>query len=220
MLSTIVKNDDDTRLRNLKGKQKETDELSLFFCGIFMDAKRGEEMFRSQNCSHSFCDDCFGKYVAVKIQENDVVGPQYCRSIKPKKVVERWENALCENLIPGSQKFYCPFKDCSAMLISDTEEVMTSSECPHCNRLFCAQCKVSWHAGINCEEFQNLKPHEKEREDLMVMELAKSKSWKRCPKFYVEKVAGCIHISYRCGHEFCYTCGACWSYYQKCRRGK
>ncbi|KAL4336792.1 hypothetical protein S245_039327 [Arachis hypogaea] len=73
-------------------------------------------------------------------------------SIIPKEVFERWENALCENLVLAtSKKFYCPFKDCSAMLVNnDGNEVVTCSECPHYHRLFCAQCKVAWHGGLEC----------------------------------------------------------------------
>lgn len=84
------------------------------------------------------------------------------------------------------------------MLIGDAEEAVTSEECPHCNRLFCAQCMVSWLAGIDCNEFWNSKEGERERGDLMVMELAKKKSW-RCPKcnLYVEKIDGCLHMSRR-----------------------
>ena len=82
--------------------------------------------------------------MAAKIQENismvkcphtkckQVVEPQHCRLVITKEVFERWENAPCENLVLASQKFYCPFKDCSAMLVCDAEEVVTVSECPHC----------------------------------------------------------------------------------------
>ncbi|KAL3008630.1 hypothetical protein AAZX31_07G042800 [Glycine max] len=47
----------------------------------------------------------------------------------------------------------------------------------------------------------------------MLMELAKNKCWRRCPKcnFYVEKVDGCKHITCRCGNEFCYACGSSWN---------
>jgi len=206
--------DDDLPLRTLKGKQKEIGECSSSshgYCGICMDAKPGEEMFRNQNCSHIFCEDCIGRHVAAKIQENismvkcpepkckAVIEPEFCRSIIPEEVFDRWENALCENVVLESQKFYCPFKDCSAMMICDEEEVVTISECPHCNRLFCAQCKVSWHAGLDCREFNALNDDERGREDLQVLDLAKNKSWRRCPKcrFYVEKNEGCSHISCR-----------------------
>ncbi|MBA0720191.1 hypothetical protein Golax_007822 [Gossypium laxum] len=73
-------------------------------------------MFISNPCSHSFCNDCIGKYVEAKIQENiamvkcpDVncnaaLEPQFCRSIVPVQVFDQWENALCELLVLGSQR--------------------------------------------------------------------------------------------------------------------
>ncbi|XP_025635570.1 uncharacterized protein [Arachis hypogaea] len=159
-----------------------------------MDSKPFQEIFINQNCNHSFCDECIAKYVAAKIQENisnvkcpepkcrGILEPQNCMSIIPKEVFERWENALCENLVLAtSKKFYCPFKDCSAMLVNDDgNEVVTCSECSHCHRLFCAQCKVAWHGGMECGEFMGLNENEREKEDLMVMNLAKAKRWRRC----------------------------------------
>lgn len=191
----------------LKGQSSDSES----FCMICMDVKRSEEMFINNGCNHSFCTDCVGRYVGTKIQENismvkcpdvkckGVLEPQSCRSFIPLLVFERWESELCESLVLGSQKFYCPFKDCSAMLVDDGGEVVTASECPHCRRLFCAQCRVVWHAGIDCSEFQRLSKDERGREDIMVMELAKQKQWRRCPrcKFYVEKTDGCLHITCR-----------------------
>ncbi|KAH7856920.1 hypothetical protein Vadar_006934 [Vaccinium darrowii] len=199
-----------------RGKtEPETGESSSLFCPICMDAKPASEMFRNTACSHSFCLDCIAKHVAVKIQDNIStvkcpdfncqgvlhLNPDFCRQILPQQLFDRWENAMCESLILGSEKFYCPFKDCSAMLVDDGGERVTMSECPNCHRLFCAQCKVSWHCGLECREFRRLEEEEErsEREDLMVMELAKKKKWRRCPncKFFVEKRDGCLHIACR-----------------------
>ncbi|KAK9274664.1 hypothetical protein L1049_021915 [Liquidambar formosana] len=124
--------------------------------------------------------------------EKGVLEPEYCRPILPADVFGRWGDALCESLILASQKFYCPFKDCSALLINDGGEVATQFECPNCWRLFCAKCKASWHLGIACAEFQKLNKDEREIEDIMSVKLAKDKKSKRCPKcrFYVEKSEG------------------------------
>ncbi|KAK2970012.1 hypothetical protein RJ640_008352 [Escallonia rubra] len=195
---------------------KETGHSSQVFCDICVDTKPRQEMFRSNTCSHSFCQDCISKYVAAKLQENMTmikcpdlncrgnIGPEDCHSIVPREVFERWENSLCESLILGSQKFYCPFADCSAMLVDDGGEVVTASECPNCRRLFCAQCKVPWHAGIGCREFQGLKKDEREREDVMLMELAKNKKWRRCSncEYYVEKVDGCVGTNFAMAVEW------------------
>ncbi|KAE8715371.1 agamous-like MADS-box protein AGL62-like [Hibiscus syriacus] len=152
-----------------KGKEKQIGESSNSqadngsLCLICMDVNPVEEMFRRNTCSHLFCKDCVGKYLAAKIQENmamvkcpdmdcnAALEPQFCRSIVPGQVFDRWENALCESMVMASQKFYCPFKDCSAMLVDDGGCNVVESECPVCHRLFCAQCKVPWHAGISCD---------------------------------------------------------------------
>ncbi|CAK8560516.1 unnamed protein product [Lathyrus sativus] len=239
----VVDIDDNTLSRNLKQKQKKetiedkySTQLKHSYCSICMEAKPIKEMFKNQNCSHSFCEDCIGRYLAAKIQENistvncpepnckGTLEAYQCISIIPKDLFDKWENALCENSVLESQKFYCPFKDCSAMLVNDAKEVVTASECPHCHRLFCAQCRVSWHAGVDCREFHSLKNREQGKEDLLVMKLANKKNWKRCPKcnYYVEKVHGCTHIICRCRHEFCYGCGGTWtggSHY-KCKARK
>uniref|UniRef100_A0A0A9ELG3 IBR domain-containing protein n=1 Tax=Arundo donax TaxID=35708 RepID=A0A0A9ELG3_ARUDO len=43
--------------------------------------------------------------------------------------------------------------------------------------------------------------------------MAKGKKWRRCPrcKYLVDKQEGCVHITCRCGFEFCYGCGEQWA---------
>ncbi|GFQ02133.1 probable E3 ubiquitin-protein ligase rnf217 [Phtheirospermum japonicum] len=196
-----------------------------FVCEICTDEKPKNAIFRVLGCNHSYCSDCIGKYVASKLQDNIIaincpvsgckgfLEPQYCESILPKQVLDRWGDALCEAMILDSEKFYCPFKDCSALLVDDVcgqSGAIAQSECPACNRLFCVQCKVPWHMGIVCAEFQKLNKDERSNEDIMLMNLAKSKNWMRCSKckFYVEKSEGCLLMKCRCTYSFCYNCGA------------
>ncbi|KAF2285123.1 hypothetical protein GH714_037980 [Hevea brasiliensis] len=181
-----------------------------FVCEICVEPKTGDESFDIKGCTHAYCRDCMAKYLDSKLQDNiakiscPVSGcagslePEYCRSILPQEVFDRWGNALCEALIMGCQKFYCPFKDCSAMLIDDGGEVIRESECPNCRRMFCAQCKVPWHSGIQCQEFQKLHEDEREKEDIMLMKLAENKHWRRCPncRIYVERTQGCRTVEF------------------------
>lgn len=184
-----------------------------FICEICFDAKPLNDSFRIKGCTHSYCSDCMTKYVASKLQDNvsliscpapnctGVLEPHHCRSILPPHVFDRWGNALCESLILASQKFYCPYKDCSALLIRDDAdgELIKESECPNCWRLFCAQCEVPWHSDIDCDQFQKLNRDERGREGILMMNLAKTNNWKRCPKckFYVEKSSGCMYMKCR-----------------------
>ncbi|MQM02867.1 hypothetical protein Taro_035639, partial [Colocasia esculenta] len=182
------------------------------FCVICTDIKLPGDMFRNESCPHSFCNDCIGKHIGVRVQESvgavvncpgegceSALWPPLCRGIIPEEVFQRWVDALCESVLQPERRVYCPYRDCSELLVDDGVEVVRQSECPSCRRLFCAHCQVPWHADFECEEFQSLGS---KREDLMVVELAKSKKWKRCPQcmFYVEKTDGCLHISCRYSH--------------------
>nr|AFK40132.1 unknown [Lotus japonicus] len=104
-------------------------------------------------------------------------------------------------------------------MVDDGGEIVTNAECPSCHRLFCAQCMVPWHAGMNCEEFQK-SGRVKGEEDLekKFLKLAKRKKWQRCPKcsFYVQRRSGCEHMKCRCGCNFCYECGKDWKHGHIC----
>ncbi|XP_059456527.1 E3 ubiquitin-protein ligase RSL1-like [Corylus avellana] len=206
---------------------KEAGESSHCFCDICVERKDDDQMFRNEGCVHSFCSDCIIKHVSTKIQDGitvvscpgleceGVLEFDDCRPMLPKEVLERWDEELCRALFASEMMFYCPFKDCSAMLVNDNGggDVIRESECPFCHRLFCAQCQVPWHPGVECEEFQILNESGRGRDDLMLRELAHEKKWKRCPncKYFVEKTEGCLHMTCRCASEFCYGCGASWT---------
>lgn len=205
-------------------------------CGICLEEKYPSEIFDGMVCLHRFCSTCIALHIRSKVQENLVsidcpepncrepLTPEQCAVILPKQTFEEWSLALVEAHIPLSQKFYCPFQDCSALLLKDivpdelgsssgaAAVLITESECPECRRLFCAQCCVPWHAGSDCSEFQSLKGSEEEKYELMLFKLAKASEWQQCPscKYIVERTSGCCHMTCRCGFEFCYKCASEW----------
>jgi len=169
------------------------------------------EFFPIDGCTHTFCVSCVSQYIAAKVEENvlsigcpdpgckdGTLHPEACRDVIPLQLFQRWGAALCDSSL-GELKFYCPFKECSALLVDDPghgEAVITNVECPHCCRMFCAQCKVPWHDGVTCTEFQRLGKDERGWEDLMLRKVAQESKWQRCPKckMYVERIAGCVFI--------------------------
>lgn len=203
-------------------------------CSICLEAKCPSEFFDGMVCWHRFCSTCIVLHIRSKLEEklvtiycpepncSEYLSPLECQLILPKQTLEDWCLALVEEGIPSSQRFYCPFKDCSALLLKDVPEegssngaaavVIKESECPECKRLFCAQCGVPWHVGLDCSDLEKLSPSEKEDDDLLLFKLAKEKDWQRCEKCkrIVEKTSGCCHMICRCGHEFCYKCGSMW----------
>ncbi|KAL4332064.1 hypothetical protein GQ457_07G030620 [Hibiscus cannabinus] len=202
-------------------------ESSGGYCEICVDGKERRQMFIISGCSHSFCVDCINTYVKTRLEQHVTIIKcpgegcgvmleiEACRPRLPKEVIDRWGDLLCEELLCATAgRIYCPFKDCSVLLLNDNQgEIIAETECPNCNRLFCAQCKVPWHPGFSCEEFQTLGEGERGRDDLMVRNLAKEKKWRNCPscRFMVERTEGCPHMTCWCKYQFCYACGAEWT---------
>ncbi|XP_047341183.1 E3 ubiquitin-protein ligase RSL1-like [Impatiens glandulifera] len=217
-----------SKRKNLKRRKLETGEASQQSdCEICTDRKGKNEMFAVDGCSHSFCSICITKYITVKIEENvevvqcpglncnSVLELDSCRPRISTELSSMWDEMACKSMIPESQKFYCPFSDCSAMLVNDNdgEEDIRQVECPICHRLFCAQCRVPFHVGLDCENFQKLNKNVRGSGDIALRMMAKENGWIRCPncRFYVEKTKGCLHMTCRCKFQFCYACGKKWT---------
>ncbi|XP_040383067.1 probable E3 ubiquitin-protein ligase RNF217 [Oryza brachyantha] len=201
---------------------------TLVFCKICMDSVPPSDAHRAcRGCEHAFCADCLAGYIGAKIQDRiadvrcpeercrGVLDPELCQGIIPREVFERWGAALCEAMVLVARRAYCPFRDCSAMMLDDADgggDAITESECPSCRRLFCARCAVPWHVGLDCAAYKKLGKGDRGKEDLLLLQMAEGRRCKRCPKckYFVEKSQGCLHITCRCGFEFCYGCGGKW----------
>ncbi|PIN21645.1 Ubiquitin--protein ligase [Handroanthus impetiginosus] len=148
--------------------QSRVQHSSQCFCGICLENKESWQMFTNDQCSHSFCYDCMTSHIVTKIRDKlkDITCPALnckatldfnaCRSIIPDDALVQWDELLCVSLIPESQKLYCPFRDCSAMLVNDSGQVRRKIKCLICKRPFCAECRVPWHSDFTCKEFQKL----------------------------------------------------------------
>ncbi|CAH9093747.1 unnamed protein product [Cuscuta epithymum] len=91
---------------------------SIFLCGICFDYKPSSHMFKNGKCNHSFCSACMAKYVTSQINQNIVKvtcphpncpveqNPKSLHPILPRKVIEKWDMAICESTISASQKTY------------------------------------------------------------------------------------------------------------------
>ncbi|PWA79282.1 IBR domain, Zinc finger, RING/FYVE/PHD-type, E3 ubiquitin ligase RBR family [Artemisia annua] len=191
-------------------------------CRICLEMQDYWKMFKNPTCSHSFCNDCTSKHATTKVQEkvinitcpepncNSTLDFNTLRLIIPKDILIKWDDVLCESIIPESDKFYCPFPNCSTLLIKDDKSIRKTN-CPVCKRSLCALCRVPWHSNLTCNEFKKLDISKKA--DEMAIAFAKKNKWKQCPNcnFFVEKAAGCSHITCRCKYHFCYNCGQEWA---------
>ncbi|KAF3339091.1 putative E3 ubiquitin-protein ligase RNF144A-B [Carex littledalei] len=235
--SDISKPDPTDRKGKQPAKSHNRVTRAKFLCQICMEQVSEIQSFHINPCNHIFCNSCIVNYITSKLDGSNAIipcphpgcksgflDPLTCQHILPVDTFDKWGRVLCESSL-GRNKFYCPFKDCSALLVDDEGgEEVRNCECPHCNRMFCAKCKVPWHGDMSCKEFQRLGKDERGQEDLMLRKLAKDKRWQRCPqcRMYVEKIDGCMFMKCRCGYCFCYVCATPMSkethYCTKCKR--
>ncbi|KAL0464017.1 UNVERIFIED_CONTAM: hypothetical protein Slati_0289300 [Sesamum latifolium] len=125
-------------------------EPSQTLCEICADRKDGDQMFSVPNCSHRFCTECITKHISITIKKRAIVArPLTCPDVDCKGVIEieacrgmvaddvlaSWDDAICESMIAPSQRFYCPYKNCSGLLVNDDSGGIREAECPLCRRL-------------------------------------------------------------------------------------
>lgn len=156
---------------------------SEFYCTICMEAVHVREVFPIPGCTHLFCVSCLSQYIMAKVEDNvfsigypepgckdGTLDPEACLDVIPPQLFQRW-GATLSDLALGTFKFHCPFKDCLALLVDERgscEATIRKSECPHCSRMFCVQCKVARHHEVTCEAFQRLETDEPRLDDLLL----------------------------------------------------
>ncbi|KAL8540188.1 hypothetical protein ACS0TY_001678 [Phlomoides rotata] len=195
------------------------DENREFTCEICIEPiPNPDRKFKNgDKCSHPFCTDCVIKYIRVQIDDNNVgdircpalncdqtLDPVSCAVAVGQSVFLRWCDVLCESAISRFDKWYCPDRNCNALIVNECagREKKKKANCPSCKKLYCFKCKGVWHGGRRCRETVDLN-------DVVLRDVVEKNKWKRCPQCsrIVELTAGCPIVLCRCGIRFCYECG-------------
>ncbi|XP_057454283.1 E3 ubiquitin-protein ligase RSL1-like [Lotus japonicus] len=197
-------------------------------CVICLEDTDINQFFSVDGCQHRYCFSCVKQHVEVKLLQgmvpkcphegckNELLA-ESCRKFLPHKLIETMQQRKVEASIPVTEKIYCPYPRCSA-LMSKTEVLEYSKnvigaqkQCIKCRGFFCFICKVPWHNGMTCHAYKKLNPNPP-AEDLKLKSLATRSLWRQCVKcnHMIELAEGCYHMTCRCGYEFCYQCGAGW----------
>ncbi|XP_034218857.1 probable E3 ubiquitin-protein ligase ARI3 [Prunus dulcis] len=142
-----------------------------------------------------------------------------CKKLLSPELADVMIERIKESSIPVTEKVYCAFPMCSALMskkevLEHTKTSFVSEggrKCMKCQLYFCVNCKVPWHYDMSCYDYQRSETNSLAEEQLL-KSLAMKKLWRQCSKckHMVELDSGCYHITCRCGHQFCYTCGAEW----------
>ncbi|KAL6010548.1 hypothetical protein ACLOJK_000982 [Asimina triloba] len=177
-----------------------------FTCEVCLEETAAEQRFRTLTCAHPLCLDCIARFMESKLGDNvatiacphagceKLLDPGLCRPLLPACVFERWCDVLCESSIDGLQKAYCPYKDCSALVLNECGGPIEKAKCPNCLRWLQ---KAPWWrrsmGGFGFGFWQAKTGAGRDPNEVLFRQLVKRKGWQKCPrcKRWVERVSGC-----------------------------
>ncbi|KAG7564573.1 IBR domain [Arabidopsis suecica] len=196
------------------------------------------QMFCVDICRHQFCFECMKRHVEVRLLEGSVIRcPHYrckskltfesCVNLLTPKLRKMWQQRIQDDSIPVTKRFYCPNPRCSALMSVNklsksvkeagvrryffkyNKEARVRRHCLECGEPFCINCKAPWHSDLSCDDYKRLGPNPT-NDDIKFKALANRNMWRQCGKCknMIERSEGCIKVTCRCGHKFCYQCGA------------
>ncbi|EIE20626.1 hypothetical protein COCSUDRAFT_57197 [Coccomyxa subellipsoidea C-169] len=108
----------------------------------------------------------------------------------------------CPDLLP------CPRADCEGVAVGGEEDASQHVICNVCQHGWCKSCKVDWHDGLNCNDYQR-QAGEAEA-DKGLAEYQKANKMVRCPTcgHGIEKITGCNRVTCTgCKTQVCWLCG-------------
>ncbi|CAB4313316.1 unnamed protein product [Prunus armeniaca] len=170
-------------------------------CLICFEETPIAQMFPIGTCYHKYCLSCMKRHVEVNLQNGIVaqcphkrckceVNIETCKIFLSRKLADIMIQRIKECSIPATEKVYCAFPRCSALMskkevLEHTKSSFASvggRKCMKCHRLFCINCKVPWHYDMNCYDYQRSETSYSLAEEQLLKSLAMKKLWRQCSK--------------------------------------
>ena len=208
---------------SLSNESSSSSSLDHGFCVVCGDPCGILESMAA-SCGHRYCKSCVGDLVTAYINDESLHPLRCCKTEIPIFNIEILLRDTTGNLIrfrekheeystPHDKRIYCPQRGCHQFIKpsktpasafrfgSWSNRTQDTALCVACYTSVCLLCKELAHPGEKCEENKNA---------TRLRELVKEKGWQTCSKCHsiIEKISGCLHMTCRCGFEFCYRCGA------------
>lgn len=189
-------------------------------CVICLEDTDLGKIFSVDSCLHRYCFSCMKQHVEVKLLQGILPKCPHegcktdlyvssCSKFLTPKLIETMNQRLKEASIPASEKVYCPYPRCSALMsLKEVTEYAKETlvgngqsatrKCLKCHALFCINCKVPWHRSISCTEYKRRNPLPSP--DVLRLEnLAAMNLWRHCIRcnHIIELSEGCYHMTCR-----------------------
>lgn len=172
------------------------------------------------SCGHTFCGDCWGNYLTLKINEegqksshltcmghkcNVRVDEATVEKLVAPDVFDKYMGFLLSAYVDDHPLLtWCPAAGCGRAIKITPGPTNVGVLCD-CQHLFCFECGQEAHAPATCGMLVAWKAKAKDGSETTNWLLSHTKSCPKCGK-PVEKNGGCNHITCPCGAHFCWMC--------------
>ena len=164
------------------------------------------------NCKHppQTCKTCFQRWISEQLTEkgwNKINCPECKSRLEHEEVKtyaapdvwEKYDRLSAQSVFASDPNFrWCLTSGCASGQIHEAGLSDPEFTCITCHSKFCIACKVPWHQGETCKEY-NYKASGQQARDQAVQEAASEKAVgklsKKCPGrgcgYNIEKISGC-----------------------------
>jgi len=172
------------------------------------------------SCGHSFCAECWGHYLTMKINEEGQksshltcmghncgvrVDEATVEKLVAPEVFDKYMDFLLKAYVDDNPLLtWCPKPGCNKAIKITPGPTNVGVLC-ECGHLFCFQCGQESHAPATCGMVTAWFIKTKDGSENANWMLSHTKLCPQCGK-PVEKNGGCNHISCPCGAHFCWMC--------------
>jgi ariadne-1 len=142
---------------------------------------------------------------------SSVVGEDMFKLLLAEPLFTKYKAYLVRSYIEKSTSVkWCPARGCDQAIEYPKDKPRTVL-CK-CGSSWCFKCCGDAHQPISCEDLtkwklKSISDTEGTIEDWLLV------NTKRCPgcQKYIQKNQGCMHMTCKCGHQFCWLCLGCWT---------
>lgn len=208
-------------------KSSTLDEV-LLLCKICFEEYSCGEMSAAASCGHRFCQDCWRGYISASINKGPgcltlrCPDPSCAAAVRTDMVellvseedMNKYSRYLLRSYVEDNKKIkWCPGPNCE-FAVSFLRGGASCEVVCQCTHAFCWNCGEEPHRPVDCETVAKWALKNKaEANDTMWM-LVNSKPCPKC-KWPIEKDQGCMHMTCRCGYQFCWLCLVDWTAHGK-----
>lgn len=184
--------------------------------------KKSPKRFYDLQCGHSFCRRCLKSYLNDAVSQGieclRTTCPEFsCNLYITGDLYEyflsedhftSYKTYLQKSYVNYNDRFkWCPNPKCenAVEILQDVKEILCS-----CGYFWCILCGNEGHRPISCEklnEWNIINNGKEENNELWIT--ANSKKCSAC-MIPIQKNQGCIHMTCKCGNEFCWLCLGSW----------